>query len=56
MSRYHLCREALRRLPQQDERTHQLAALCDRTLARHREYVLEHLEDMPEVGDWVWSD
>jgi xylulose-5-phosphate/fructose-6-phosphate phosphoketolase len=55
MSRYDLCREALRRLPQQDEHTQHLAELCERMLARHRAYVLEHLEDMPEVRDWTWS-
>ncbi|HEY8514879.1 MAG TPA: phosphoketolase family protein [Candidatus Binatia bacterium] len=55
MSRYHLCKEALRRLPAQDDRTRALAAHCDEMLARHRVYVREHLEDMPEVRDWVWS-
>ena len=55
MSRYHLCKEALRRLPQRDERMERLAALCDEMLERHRAYVLEHLEDMPEVSDWTWT-
>lgn len=55
MSRYDLCREALRRLPQQDEHTRKLAELCEHMLARHRTYVLEHLEDMPEVRDWTWA-
>jgi hypothetical protein len=25
-------------------------------LARHRAYVNEHFEDLPEVRDWVWTD
>jgi xylulose-5-phosphate/fructose-6-phosphate phosphoketolase len=29
---------------------------CDEMLAKHRVYVLEHFEDMPEVRDWVWTD
>jgi xylulose-5-phosphate/fructose-6-phosphate phosphoketolase len=54
MSRYHLCKEAVRRLPQSGEREEALVAHCDAMLARHREYVRAHLEDMPEVHDWVW--
>jgi xylulose-5-phosphate/fructose-6-phosphate phosphoketolase len=25
-------------------------------LAKHRAYIQEHFEDLPEVQDWVWSD
>jgi len=56
MSRYHLCKEALRRLPEHDERSLRLEAHCDDMLARHRVWVREHLEDMPEVSDWSWSE
>jgi xylulose-5-phosphate/fructose-6-phosphate phosphoketolase len=55
MSRYHLALEALRwakRLPQGADR---LAEFCDSQLARHHEYVVEHMEDLPEVRDWTWS-
>jgi len=27
---------------------------CQAQLDRHHAYVREHLEDMPEVQDWVW--
>ena len=26
------------------------------TLERHHVYIVEHLEDMPEVRDWTWSE
>jgi xylulose-5-phosphate/fructose-6-phosphate phosphoketolase len=55
MSRYHLVKEAVRRLPQIGAREEALLAQCDGMLARHREYVRAHLEDMPEVRDWTWS-
>jgi len=28
--------------------------LCTSQLSRHHSYIREHLEDMPEVRDWVW--
>jgi xylulose-5-phosphate/fructose-6-phosphate phosphoketolase len=29
---------------------------CQSQLARHQQYVVEHLEDMPEVRDWSLGD
>jgi len=29
---------------------------CDTQLARHHDYVRDHLDDIPEVRDWVWTD
>ena len=28
---------------------------CRQMLARHRAYLVEHLEDMPEIHDWTWA-
>jgi xylulose-5-phosphate/fructose-6-phosphate phosphoketolase len=55
MSRYHLVAETLgraRRLPPGADR---LAEYCESQLQRHHEYVVAHMEDMPEVRDWTWS-
>jgi xylulose-5-phosphate/fructose-6-phosphate phosphoketolase len=54
VSRYHLCMEALRRsgYPQAGP----LIEWCQGMLAKHQHYTREHLEDMPEVRDWVWTD
>jgi len=56
MSRYHLCLEALRRVPDGEARGAALAAHCRSMLDRHPGYIRAHLEDMPEVRDWRWSE
>ncbi|NKS81522.1 phosphoketolase [Rhodococcus hoagii] len=56
MSRYHLAMEALRRCRRSPEGAADLVGYCERMLARHHDYVREHLEDMPEVRNWVWPE
>jgi xylulose-5-phosphate/fructose-6-phosphate phosphoketolase len=56
MSRYHLCLEALRRIPEGSERAAALAEHCRAMLDRHLAYIREHFEDMPEVREWRWSE
>ncbi len=55
MSRYHLAAQALRWSRRIPEGADQLLEHCEQMLARHRAYVVEHLEDMPEVQDWTWA-
>jgi xylulose-5-phosphate/fructose-6-phosphate phosphoketolase len=55
MSRYHLVLEALRRARRVPTEARALEDHCRTMLARHHDYVREHLEDMPEVRDWVWT-
>lgn len=55
MSRYHLTLEALHRVSGQFEGAQELAEHCQHMLARHETYIHEHLEDMPEIRDWLWS-
>jgi xylulose-5-phosphate/fructose-6-phosphate phosphoketolase len=54
MSRFHLALEALRRSDRRPAGTAELEEHCHQMLARHRDYVREHLEDMPEIRDWTW--
>jgi xylulose-5-phosphate/fructose-6-phosphate phosphoketolase len=56
VSRYHLCKQALRRARKRPAGSEELLNHCDEMLARHRLYVSEHLDDVPEIRDWVWSD
>ncbi len=55
MSRYHLCIEALQRVDRMSSRAPELIARCRAALAQQHAYSREHLEDMPEIRDWVWG-
>ena len=55
VSRYQLCIEALRRSRRRPPGSDELVDHCQSMLARHEIYIVEHLEDMPEVRDWTWS-
>ena len=54
MSRFHLATEVLRRARRIPEGATRLAEHCQDQLERHRAYVREHLEDIPEIRDWTW--
>ena len=56
MSRYHLCIEAMRRAERVRELIPALIAECEDLLARHDAYVRVHLEDLPEIAEWVWTE
>ena len=53
-SRYHLVMDALRRAKHKPSNTAQLVARCQDMLARHRAYIVEHFDDLPEIRDWTW--
>ena len=55
VSRYHLAIEALRRARRIPESSPSLVERFNELLKKHRAYVEEHLEDMPEVRDWTWT-
>jgi xylulose-5-phosphate/fructose-6-phosphate phosphoketolase len=55
-SRYDICMDALRRSRRPPSNAADLTAECERMLARHRVYVRQHLEDMPEIRDWKWPE
>jgi xylulose-5-phosphate/fructose-6-phosphate phosphoketolase len=56
MSRYHLCIEGLRRAARMRDRAPTLIAECTAKIAEATAYAREHLEDMPEIRDWMWID
>ena len=56
VSRFHLAAEAIRRVPRLRGRAAGLIARCESRIAESVAYAHEHLEDPPEIRDWVWTD
>ncbi|HET7476041.1 MAG TPA: phosphoketolase family protein [Dermatophilaceae bacterium] len=52
VSRYHLVMDAINNSRRLVRGASELKAWCERQLERHADYIVEHLEDMPEVRDW----
>jgi len=55
-SRYDLVIDALNNSKRSVPGASDLKAWCEGKLAKHAAYVVEHLEDMPEVQDWKLGD
>jgi xylulose-5-phosphate/fructose-6-phosphate phosphoketolase len=56
VSRFHLAAEAIRRVPRLSRRAPDLTAECESRIDESVAYAHEHLEDQPEIRDWVWTD
>ncbi|MDG6105905.1 phosphoketolase family protein [Dactylosporangium aurantiacum] len=55
-SRYHLVMDAINNAKRLPRGAAELKAWCEQKLAEHEAYVVEHLEDMPEVRGWTLGD
>jgi xylulose-5-phosphate/fructose-6-phosphate phosphoketolase len=55
-SRYHLVMDALNNAARTPAGADDLSAWCRQQLAQHETYIVENLEDMPEVRDWTLGD
>jgi xylulose-5-phosphate/fructose-6-phosphate phosphoketolase len=55
-SRYHLVMDAINNAKRLPRGATELKTWCEAQLAKHQAYVVEHLEDMPEVRDWSLGD
>lgn len=55
MSRYHLAIEALHRIPRFHSESSDVIEGFEQKLFEHREYIQHHLQDMPEIRDWSWT-
>ncbi|MDP2013254.1 MAG: phosphoketolase, partial [Actinomycetota bacterium] len=52
VSRYHLVMDALNNARRTPSGSSDLKAWCEQKLAEHSQYVVEHLQDMPDIEDW----
>lgn len=55
MDRYRLALDAISRVPRFGDQVGEAAAMYTAAIGRHRTYIREHGEDLPEVRDWRWS-
>ena len=54
-SRYHLVMDAINNAKRTPPGASAVKAWAQSQLDRHHAYIVEHLEDMPEVRDWTWQ-
>jgi xylulose-5-phosphate/fructose-6-phosphate phosphoketolase len=55
-SRFHLAIDAIRRSRRALPNAQVLIDACLEMLARHATHLAEHLEDLPEIRNWTWTD
>jgi xylulose-5-phosphate/fructose-6-phosphate phosphoketolase len=55
MDRFHLVMDVIDRVPGLGPRAAVLRQLMTDNRARHREWIVAHGEDMPEITQWVWG-
>jgi xylulose-5-phosphate/fructose-6-phosphate phosphoketolase len=55
LDRYQLALDVVRRVPRFASLLSEATAQYWRTMERHKLYVCEHGEDMPEVVNWRWA-
>ncbi|MDR2619824.1 MAG: phosphoketolase family protein [Propionibacteriaceae bacterium] len=56
VDRYHLVMDCINNAHSLPKGAHELYQYCEKMLAKHSEYIVEYLQDMPEVVEWKLSD
>jgi len=54
LDRYQLALDAIRRIPHLHSQLETATARYWTTMERHKLYISEHGDDMPEVRNWRW--
>ena len=55
VSRFHLVMDAIHNSPHTPRGSADLLTWCARRLHEHEGYVIEHLEDLPDIKNWTLS-
>ena len=55
LDRYQLALDAIRRIPRLADRVEAETARYETTMQRHKLFIGEHGDDMPEILDWRWT-
>jgi xylulose-5-phosphate/fructose-6-phosphate phosphoketolase len=55
LDRYQLALDAIRRIPRLSDQVEKATARYWTAMERHKLYIGEHGDDMPEVRDWCWK-
>jgi phosphoketolase len=55
LDRFQLALDAIRRIPRLSDQVEKATARYWTSMERHKLYISEHGDDMPEVRDWRWS-
>ena len=54
IDRFSLVKEALKHLPQLGDKAGHLNQQMNDLLVKHKNYIAEYGQDLPEVLDWKW--
>jgi xylulose-5-phosphate/fructose-6-phosphate phosphoketolase len=55
MDRFQLAIDAIRRVGRLKSEGDAASQFFHAMLKKHKEYIVQHGEDMPEIRDWVWG-
>jgi len=56
LDRFHLVMDVASRVPKLHAQAAHIKQTMRDKLNQHRQYILEHGEDMPEILDWQWPE
>jgi xylulose-5-phosphate/fructose-6-phosphate phosphoketolase len=56
LDRFHLVSDVIDRVPQLNERAAYAKQAIRDKLIEHKQYIMEHGDDMPELKEWRWGD